>query len=668
MPDENRLAPASLPMQTRREPIASTSVNADARTVDVVFTTGAAVRRRRWTGWDSSVPFDEILEVSSSAIDLSRLNAGAPALDSHSVWSSYSQVGVVERAWIDGKEGKATIRFPREGIDQAADRMFGLISDGIIRNVSVGYSIDRAKVIEAEKKGEVEKRIVERWTPLEISFVTVPADPRAQVRSADATAYPVEIISTRSKKEASMPQSTTVEAGVDPANTETRQPAAPAVTQEQRQQAPSATEVAETAARAERERVVTITDLARRANAAVLGAEHVRAGTTVDAFRAALLDHLVAQEGNAPTDSNVRASVGTEEADRTRSAKIEALSYGLGAPVPQAGPSETARQFMGRGLVDLAADSIDYRGGRMLNARQIDEIFTRSSMSTSDFPIIFEGAINRALEQRYALAQPTFKRFARKRNFRDFRPDTTVKLGDFPLLQKVLENGEIKYGSFVEGKEQVRAFSYAIAMHVSRQMLINDDLGAIQELLTSYGASVALFEEVTFYASAFEGNLADGKAVYHADHKNLASAGTVIDVENVGKARAAMSKQKSTGGNPLLSNSPKILVVGPDKLTEAEKLLASITPATMSNVNIFSGRLEPLETSQISGNAWYLLTDPAVGSNYRWGYLEGYEAPRVRMDEPFGQQGFAMSVEHDFGCGATDYRFGYKNSGKSEGE
>lgn len=432
---------------------------------------------------------------------------------------------------------------------------------------------------------------------------------------------------------------------------------------ETRNQPGSAEEAATRAVRAERERVATIGELARKANAVELGDQHVGSGTSVDAFRAALLDHMVAKESAAPTDSNTRAHVGTEAADKVRSAKVEALSYGLGAPVPQAGPSEAARQFMGRGLVDLAADSIDYRGGRMLNARQIDEIFTRASMTTSDFPIIFEGSINRTLEQRYALAVPTFKRFARKRNFRDFRPDTTVKLGDFPLLQKVLESGEIKYGSFVEGKEQVQAFSYAIALRISRQMLINDDLGAISDLLTSYGATVALFEEVTFYASSFNGKLVDGRDVYHADHKNLATAGTVIDVDNVGKARAAMSKQKSTGDNPLLANPAKILLVGPDKLTEAEKLLASITPATVSNVNIFSGRLEPLESSQLSGNAWHVLTDPAFGSNYRWGYLEGYEAPRVRMDEPFGQQGFAMSVEHDFGCGATDFRFGYKNPG-----
>lgn len=414
----------------------------------------------------------------------------------------------------------------------------------------------------------------------------------------------------------------------------------------------------------DRTRRSAITDLARRSGAESLGAQHAEAGTSVEAFRSALLEHLVSEERRAPTDSRVRISLGQDEQETRRAAMTEALSYGLGHAVPQAGPSAAARQFMGRGIVDIAAETIDYRGNRMLNARQIDEIFTRAaSHTTSDFSIIFEGAVNRTLEGRYALAQPTFKRFARQRNFRDFRPDAAIKLGDFPMLQKVNEGGEIKYGTFTEGKETVRVFSYAIALRVTRQMLINDDLGAISELLSSYGATVALFEEVTFYAGAFNGKLADGKEVYHADHGNVAGAGTAIDVVNVGKGRTAMSKQKSLSGNPLLANGPKILLTGPDKLTEAEMLLTTITPATVATVNVFSGRLEPLQSSQLDGNAWYLLPDPAGGSNYRWGYLEGYEAPRVRFDEPFGQQGFAMSVEHDFGCGATDFRFGYKNAG-----
>jgi hypothetical protein len=199
-----RIDPATLPMQTRgqeRDPQALvSSINDELRTVDVVFSTGAAVRRRRWTGWDTSVPFDEVLTVSRSAVNLERLLAGAPALDSHSTWSSFSQVGVVDRAWIE--EGAsplalATIRFPTAGIDAAADRMFGLVRDKIIRNLSVGYTIDKVRVVAPEKPGEVEQRVVERWTPHEISFVTVPADFGALVRSLEPSAlaqFPCDIV------------------------------------------------------------------------------------------------------------------------------------------------------------------------------------------------------------------------------------------------------------------------------------------------------------------------------------------------------------------------------------------------------------------------------------------------------------------------------------------
>ncbi len=411
--------------------------------------------------------------------------------------------------------------------------------------------------------------------------------------------------------------------------------------------------------------IVGIAALARRQGVELTTEEEqtaIRSGTSPQAFRAQLFDRLAERSRSTQTSPN--AQIGQDETETRRNAQIEALAYRFGAPMPQAGPSQQARQYMERGLVDIAADAINFRGGRMLNARQIDDIFSRAgSLSTSDFPAIFEGAINRTLEGRYALAQPTYRRIARKRNFRDFRPATVVKVGDFPLLQRVLETGEIKYGAFKEGKETVQAFSYAIALRVSRQMLINDDIGAIAEMLSGYGDTVALFEEITFYTGAFNGVLADNKAVFHADHNNLAAAGTVIDVDNVGKGRAAMSKQKSIGDNPLLQNRARILLVGPDKLTEAEKLVTSITPATVANVNIFSGRLDPVETGMIAGNAWHLFADPATGSNYRWGYLDGYEGPRARTDEPFGQQGFAMSVELDFGVGATDFRFGWKNPG-----
>lgn len=181
----------TLPMQLRRGELSA--VNAEARTMDVVWTTGASVDRIQWVGWDTAVPYVEELRVSDASVNLERMNAGAPVLDSHSTWSTRSQVAVVERAWIEKGNGFATIRFPSAGVDEASDRLFALASEKIVRNISVGYSIDQVRVVKPEKRDEKERRIVERWTPHEISFVTIPADPGAQVRSQEVRTFPLSI-------------------------------------------------------------------------------------------------------------------------------------------------------------------------------------------------------------------------------------------------------------------------------------------------------------------------------------------------------------------------------------------------------------------------------------------------------------------------------------------
>jgi hypothetical protein len=102
--------------------------------------------------------------------------------------------------------------------------------------------------------------------------------------------------------------------------------------------------------------------------------------------------------------------------------------------------------------------------------------------------------------------------------------------------------------------------------------------------------------------------------------------------------------------------------VGPDKETEAEQLVASITANDTVKVNPLSGKLTPVVTPEVTGNQWYLLAE-GRGSCFVHGFLEGAAAPRVRTEEPFGTQGMAMTIEHDFGLGAVDFRGGWKNPG-----
>lgn len=168
-------------MQTRTESLRRNTADSSQRTVEVVWTTGAPVRRHHIDGYDV-VPYEERLVVSDKAVDLSRLNAGAPVLDGHRAGGVADQLAVVERAWIASGKGVALLRFPDAGTSARADEVFALIEQGIIRNISVGYRHDEYTDEPATGAEDVAVRIVTRWQPHEISIVTIPADAGAQVR------------------------------------------------------------------------------------------------------------------------------------------------------------------------------------------------------------------------------------------------------------------------------------------------------------------------------------------------------------------------------------------------------------------------------------------------------------------------------------------------------
>lgn len=673
MPDTMMAAPAALPMQLRRAPILPATVNTEARSVDVVFTTGAAVRRRRWTGWDTSVPFDEILEVSDRAVDLTRLNAGAPALDSHSVWSSHSQVGVVERAWIEGKEGKATIRFPREGLDQAADRMFGLISDGIIRNVSVGYSIERVKVVEPAAKGEVEQRIVERWTPLEVSFVTVPADPRAQVRAADQASYPVEIVDTRMQKEASMPESTTTVAGDVPASHEARiaAPASPEPTASRMPEppvAPDAEAIATHAREAERDRVSTIYDLTGRLNLERSFAEDlVKRGVSVDESRRLILDQVAAKSDETRTFSQVSIPLGgRDERITRRDAVANALLHRYSPTLFQL--EDAARQYRGMTLLELARESLGNAG---VNTRGLsrDEVATRALHSTSDFPEILSAVTNKTLRQAYEAYPRTFMLFCRQVLATDFKAMHRVQLGEAPQLLEVGESGEFKRGTLGESKESYRVKTYGRVVAITRQVLINDDLDAFTRIPAMYGNSIAQLEsDVVWGIITANPAMADGNALFHTTHKNLAGTGTALAVDAVGAARAAMALQTGLDKKTVLNIRPAFLIVPAALELKAEQLVAqNLVPADSAKVVPQSIRtLSPISEPRLdaaSETAWYLAASPNQIDTIEYAYLEGQQGAYIETRNGFDVDGVEIKCRLDFGAKAIDWRGLYKNPG-----
>lgn len=153
--------------------LSRSSINEDARTVEVVFSTETE-QIERWFGV-------EILDHGQKSVRMQRLNNAAPALMDH---NSRDQIGVVESAEIAGKQGRAVLRFSKS---VRGEEIFQDVKDGIRSKVSVGYRIHELVLEKSDKKTGRDTYRVTDWEPFEISLVSIPADDSAGVRAHDAT-------------------------------------------------------------------------------------------------------------------------------------------------------------------------------------------------------------------------------------------------------------------------------------------------------------------------------------------------------------------------------------------------------------------------------------------------------------------------------------------------
>ena len=152
----------NLPPLTRAADLLPASIDAAERTIDVVWSTGARVRRNPFFG----DPFDEELAMDPRAVRLDRLNAGAPLLKVHDASVLDSVIGSVVpgTARIENGRGIARVRFS----DRAeVEPLWKDVEAGHIRAVSIGYQVHRFEVTKQAGAPELWRAV--DWTPFEIS-------------------------------------------------------------------------------------------------------------------------------------------------------------------------------------------------------------------------------------------------------------------------------------------------------------------------------------------------------------------------------------------------------------------------------------------------------------------------------------------------------------------
>lgn len=602
---------------------------------DVNFYTGTSVERMDfWTGEKYTLAFS----MEPGACDLSRLNSGAPLLNSHQSYDLSDVIGVVVAgsAKIENGKGRAQVRFSNRA------ELAGLRADvrgGIVKNISMGTSIGKLKDVTPEDSKK-KSYLATSWQPQEISAVPIGADAGAGFLSHQQIEPDIE--RATAQQENRMEETT---------QTETL----------------NADVIRDQAIKAERGRVSEI-ELACKPFAVLSAdfrAELVSSGATIDLARKKIMDKLAELSQVDATRSAGGSEITRDASDTVRLQGENALLHRF---APDTYKLEAGREFHGMTLLEMAKDVIG-RSGKATRGMSKHEVVNLAFQGTTDFTNILANVANKTLRAGYNAEPQTFGPIAKRGTITDFKPVNRTQIGDVPTLTQIGPSGEISYTKVTDAKETYSLATYAKIFAVNRQTLINDDLGAFTRIPESLGRAARRMEsDVVWGIVTVNANMGDANALFSSAHGNYTSSGTVISVASLGIGRKSMRVQTGLASVGYLNLTPKFLVVPAALETVAQQFTVqtNIIVTQQSNVNPIGPTLTVIPEPRLdvnSATAWYLFSDPGMIDTIEYSYLEGQEGVYLETRMGFDVDGMELKAREDFAAKALDWRGIYKNSG-----
>lgn len=624
----------------------------------------------------------EILVHNSDSINLDRAKDGLPLLWQH---KSDVPIGIVERIKIKDGKLRGVLRFSRNA---KAEEIFNDVRDGFLKNISIGYQVDRF-----EESTESDDIRVTGWTLLEASVVTVPADSSVGInRAFDG----VKIMS-----ETNAPD----HAG---------ETAAPVVDlQKQKRDFQIAKNAGKAEAiQGERARLREIAEIwenpivPRDAYYLSLRAKAEDEGMSPDMARRMLMDAMAetaapavdygqvsdeqrqsraARQESAPTVHRRalgHVQTGEDAVDKFRAGLTEALLV-KGGIINDRKAIDGARAggFIGKRLSNIAGDYLRMVGVQTANLSDHDiagralSYRSASGQTTSDFTNILANVANKSLLQGWEEAPETWSVWTRRGNLPDFKTAEISGLSGFTGLDEVPEDGDITYGKFTDRKETIKLVSYAKKYRITRKLIINDDLNALANIPRAMGrAANRKVGDVTYALIDGTGPTLnqDSTALFAAGHSNYTLAATAPTVATLNTASSAIKKQTDPNTSATLNIQPRFLMV-PVALENTARVLmaAQYDPAGTAGTlppNPFSGRYQVVTDARLDGQtngttAWYLWADPNIYDTVEVAFLDGMAEPYMREEMEWDGQGTSYVVGIDFGVSALDFRGVHKYRG-----
>lgn len=619
------------------------------RFFDVVFATETPVFRR---GWDEN--FNEILLCDPQNMRLDRLNEKAvPLLDNHNRYAgALGQYGSVVSYEIKDRECRATIQFSTR--DDLAG-LWGDIKAGIVKSISAGYNVYRyLRETTGEDKAIPNYRAAD-WEPMEISLAPVPADFRSKVR-ADEEGHSIQIDNyspvqnnTRSMKEGTTIVTTDTPPAVEGAN--------------------RSTTPADNSAQVrvdERARIVAINSAVRAAGLpADFAQSYIDNGSSADVARAAVLDELA--RTSAPVVGGPAASARGDERENERRHMVDGLMHRAeSGSVGQL--TEKARDYQHMPMLTIARHLLAANGESRAYRYSNDEALTRA-FATTDFPNLLGDTTQRSLRYFYDKLPFIWKKLASAKSANDFRTITGIAVDTSVDFEEIPQNGKFKEGAIIlDDKATSKLKTYGKSISIGRQAILNDDLQVFREIPKTIAQGAARMQSKKFWDLVINnGKAPDGKALFHADHGNLASGvGKVGHVSNalLSNARTAMFRQTTPTGEPM-AVSAKYLIVPQEQLTDAQNLLAPVLAAEAAQRNTFAGTFEPLVDPYMTDpDMWFMAADPADVEGIIYTYLSGQEGLNVNSYTDQDSLAVKTNAFIDFDCAIWGYRGWFKNPGK----
>ena len=332
-------------------------------------------------------------------------------------------------------------------------------------------------------------------------------------------------------------------------------------------------------------------------------------------------------------------------------------------------------EFRGLRIRSLAMElgGNGYNTNETIRAGMMSTEMRGGALGVSDLSYITQSVMNRTLLTEYErLAADWMLVTGAPLRASDFREMHAVRFGGDFQLKPVAANGELQMGELTDEAEGLKVERRGRALALTFEMIVNDDLGALQRVTREFAQAARIMENSMVW-SLFRNTgtklKSDNTALFHADHGNLAAAAAGISVASVGAGYTALGKMRAFGskdGDDFIAVQPTLLLGAPARHTEIMQFTADTQPTNDGEVNPYKtlrGRSVANLSADAGGSddAWYLIDEdlPPI----ECAHLDGYENPVIETIDGINPRVIQMNAEHIFGAAAIEYRGSYKNPG-----